>query len=153
MIPPKSEIKDRRNWERFKVNDSVKIHLVREGMVLDESPAGLGLSLSEAYDLKIGDQVLIQDTDDLIPVTARVVNIQQSADGAWRPGPLGFLSFFCLGVVGFMFLGFLFKMGRFCRHKGWRHKGWHHKGWRHHHDGDDGPMPPWYDPKEPVVKA
>jgi hypothetical protein len=77
---------DRRKWVReFGINEPVEIRTTRQATILDESPAGLGLLLSNATDLQIGELIEILDRDG-VAVTGRIANVQQTPSGEWRVG-------------------------------------------------------------------
>ena len=81
------KLEDRRQWPRqLDVNRAVELQITRAATIVDESPAGLGLLLPEMGDLKIDEQVEINEVDGIVRLTGRVANIQQMSSGQWRIG-------------------------------------------------------------------
>lgn len=79
--------RDRRQWAReFADHEMVTICISRAAKVLDESPAGLGLLLSDAGDLRVNEPIEIQDRDGVSRLAGRIANLQRAESGEWRVG-------------------------------------------------------------------
>ena len=86
-IPASVSAVDRRNWERQQFPEvDAEIAITMPAKILDESPAGIGLLLARAGDLKINQQIEIRAPKNMPPVVGRVANLQLTESGFWRLG-------------------------------------------------------------------